>query len=266
MSELKFWSVTTLIRQALGASEQLVDWHARTVAEAAYDRIKILQSFVEDGDRAGAVKWLKDARWQRSAEAKARGSDVHRAAEQLALGAIPEVAPEIAPYVEQYETFLREFEPEFLLAEAPVYNVTRGYAGTLDAIVRIDGRALVCDIKTTPHGPDSGRARPPYPEVALQLTLYRHAELVGLLADRREINYKRYYVFDPEAMHTEPMPETEGGVCVVVSPEDYLVVPVDTSERVWDYCQHMIEMARWEVEVSKAVLGRPVLPPGRLAA
>jgi hypothetical protein len=264
---VNLWSATTLIKMALGTSQPLVEWNARTVAEAAYDKLRTLTAFHEDEDRDGAVKFLMDARWKKSGEAAARGTEVHAAAEQLALGLVPDARDEIQPYVRQYKQFLEDFKPEFLLAEAPVYNLSVGVAGTLDAVAKIDGQTVVMDIKTTPFGPDaktpSGRpkSRPPYSEVSLQLTLYRNAELVGLLADRREVNYRRYYAFSPEAQN-EPMPETDGGVCLVVSPEDYMLVPVDTSERVWKFCRHMIEMARWQAEVSKTVFGPPISPKG----
>lgn len=264
--EFKLWSVTSLIGLALGTSKPLVEWNVRTVAECAYDKHRTLTAFVEDGDREGAVKWLRDSRWQKTGSAAARGTDVHRAAETLALGGVPEYGDEIQPYVQQYLRFLEDFEPEFIMAEAPVYSVTHGYAGTLDAVVRIDGKPVVMDVKTTAHGPNSGKSRPPFPEVALQLTLYKHAELVGLLADRREINYRRYYVLDQSAMHTEPMPETDGGVCLVISPEDYSLVPVDTSERIWKACRHMIEVARYQVETSKSVFGPPIAPQPREVA
>lgn len=268
---VNLWSATTLIKSAMGTSQPLVDWNARTVAEAAYDKVKTLQAFVEDDDRQSAVKWLMDARWKKSGEAAARGTEVHHAAEQLALGVTPDARDEIQPYVKQYQRFLEEFAPEFVMAEAPVYNLTAGYAGTLDAVAVIQGRTVVCDIKTTPFGPDAKtpagkpKSRPPYPEVALQLCLYRRAELVGLLAERKEVNYRRYYAFDPES-HTEPMPETDGAVCIVISPEDYLVCPVDTGDEVWRYCRHMIEMARWATEKSKVVIGPPVEPARRAAA
>jgi len=183
----------------------------------------------------------------------------------MAIGEVVEYEPEHEGFVTQYRRFLEDFKPEFLMAEAPVYNLTHQYAGTLDGIAMIDGKSVVVDIKTTAHGPNSGKSRPPFPEVALQLTLYRHAELVGLLADRQEINYRRYYVFNPE-MHTEPMPETDGGVCVVVSPEDYLVVPVDTSERVWKACRHMMQVARFQTETSKVVFGSPLSAKNEVAA
>lgn len=252
-------SATTLIKDALGTSQGLVNWAVNTTAEAAFDRHKILQQFVEDEDREGAVKWLRDQRWQKTGAAAARGTDVHRVAEALHLGEIVEYDAAIDPYVAQYRRFLEDFRPEFLLAEAPVYNLTFKYAGTLDGVAVINGQRLVVDLKTTAHGPNSGKSRPPFSEVALQLTLYRRAELVGLLAERKEIQYRRYYVLDPEA-HTEPMPEVEGGVCVVVSPEDYLVVPVDTSERIWKVCRHVIQVAKFQTETSKAVFGPPISP------
>lgn len=258
-------SATTLIKDALGTSPGLVNWAVNTTAEAAYDRLPILRQFVEDGDREGAVKFLREQRFAKTGAAAARGTDVHRVAEALHLGEVVEYDEAIEGYVAQYRRFLEDFRPEFLMAEAPVYNLTHRYAGTLDGIAVIDGKPVVVDVKTTAHGPDSGKSRPPFPEVALQLTLYRNAELVGLLADRKEIQYRRYYVYDPAA-HAEPMPETEGGVCIVVSPEDYLVVPVDTSERVWKACRHVIQTARYQTETSKTVFGPAIAPPVREVA
>jgi hypothetical protein len=257
--------VTTLIKDALGTSKGLVEHNKRVVAGICFDRIKMLQQFVEDGDRDGAIKWALDKYWDDLGSAAARGSDVHRAAEQFALGVVPEVEEHILPYVEQYRRFLEDFAPTFLMAEAPVYNRTFSYAGTLDGIAVIDGKTVVVDMKTTAHGPDSGRNRPPFPEVALQLTLYRHAELVGLLADRKEVFYRRYYEFNEQAQH-EPMPETEGGVCIVISPEDYLVVPVDTSERMWKAARHVLQVARFQNETSKAVFGPPIAAPAKEVA
>jgi hypothetical protein len=252
-------SATTLIKDALGTSGGLVNWAVNTTAAAAYDRHKILEQFVEDEDREGAIKWLKDQRWQKTGEAAARGTDVHQVAEQLHLGNVVEYDAHLEPWVVQYRRFLEDFQPRFLMAEAPVYNLTHRYAGTLDGVAVIAGKTVVVDVKTTAHGPDSGKSRPPFPEVALQLTLYRRAELVGLLADRKEIQYRRYYVFNPEA-HAEPMPETEGGVCIVISPEDYMVVPVDTSESTWKACRHVIQVARFQTETSKTVFGPAISP------
>lgn len=272
MSEQKLYSATTLIKDALGTSRGLVEWNVRQACETAYDKIKTLQAFHEDEDREGAIKWLKDSRWKKTGAAAARGTEIHNAAEQLALGQVPELSDEAQPYVKQYRRFLEDFKPEFLMAEAPVYNLRYGYAGTLDAIAVIDGQRVVMDMKTTEWGPNAktpsgaAKSRPPFPEVALQLALYRNAELVGLLADRREINYRRFYVMDPELMHTEPMPETDGAVCLVISPEDYLLVPVDTSERIWKACRNLLEVARFQLITSKSVFGPPIAPTVEVAA
>lgn len=255
----RLYSVTSLNKLGLGTSDALVGWAVNTTCEAAYDRFNILRQFVEDGDKAGAVDWLKRVRFQKSGTAAARGTDLHKAAEQLALGVPAQIPDEHQGYLDHYRAFLEAYTPEFLMAEAPVYNPTFGYAGTCDGVMLLDGQRVVFDIKTTAHGPDSGRSRPPFPETALQLCAYRRAELVGVISEQRYASGKRYYLFDPEAQH-EPMPETDGAVCIVVSPEDYLVVPVRTDEEVWTAWRHVMACARWQVETSKTVFGPPVRP------
>jgi hypothetical protein len=256
----KLWSVTTLTKLGLGTSEGLVRWRSSEVAAAAYDRHNILNQFIQDKDRDGAIKWLNDQPFAKTKKAAARGTDVHTAAEHFALGEPVDVEDHILPYVEQYARFLSDHRPIFHMAEAPVYNPTHGYAGTLDGIIEIDGKRLVGDIKTTAHAPDSGKSRPPFPEVALQLVAYRRAELVGVLSEMRYASGKRYYLFDPE-QHHEPMPETDGAVCIVVSPFDYMVVPVRTDDVVWNAWRHVMEAARWTVSTSKDVFGPPITAP-----
>lgn len=258
-------SVTQLSKEALGVGEGIVNWTAEGVAEAAVDRFPILRQFVEDGDRDGAMDWLMQERFKKSNIAKDRGSEIHKVAEQLHLGNTIEYDEKLEPWIVQYRRFLEDFQPAFEMAEAPVYNFTYRYAGTTDGIAKIQGQRVIFDIKTTEHGPNAktrkGRpkSRPPFSEVALQLTMYRRAERVGLVAERKEIQWKRYYVID-ETAHLEPMPEVEGGVCIVVSPEDYLVVPVDTSERIWKACRHVIQVAKFQTETAKAVFGPAISP------
>ena len=259
MSEpIRQWSVTTLIKLALGTSDALVNWAVGTGAEYAIDNMDIIGPLAKR-DRTAAVKLIKDARWASSSKAAARGTDVHKAAEQYALGHTPDVEDDVLPYVEQYRRFLGEHAPTFLMSEAPVYAPTYGYAGTCDGIMQLGGKRVVFDIKTTAHAPDSGRSRPPFPEVALQLTAYRRAELVGVLSEQRYAGGKRYYLFNPDAQH-EPMPETDGAVCVVVSPFDYMVVPVRTDDEVWVAWRHIMEAARWQVSTSRNVFGPPITP------
>ncbi len=261
MAELqRVWGVTTLLDIALGMSRPLANHIVTATATQAVERNTVLQAFLKDGDKDGAIKWLERARYEKSDKAKARGTDLHKAAEARAIGQKPDIDPANVAYLDQYDAFLNEFRPEFLMSEAPVYNTKVGYAGTLDAIAKIDGKTVVCDIKTTEHGKDSGRYRPPYPEAALQLSAYRHALEVGLIAERRFApGGKRYYLYDPSAHH-EPMPATDGAICIVVSPDDYMVIPVRSDEYVFGYFRHAVEMARYQEVISKEVYGPPIAP------
>lgn len=257
------WSVTTLIKMGLGTNPALVNWAVRTTAEYAIDN-QAAWAPLATADRDAAVKVLADARWQKSGKAAARGSDVHRAAEQIALGLVPEVEPHIVPYVEQYRRFLETHEPTFLMSEAPVYNVTQHYAGTTDGVLELDGRPLIFDIKTTDKDLDA-KSRPPYPEVALQLAAYSRAELVGLLSEKREVNYARYYVYDQD-QHHEPMPPVDGAVCIVVSPFDCRLIPVRIDDDVYRTFLHVRECARWSVDTSRRVIGPEITAAAQKSA
>jgi hypothetical protein len=272
MTETKrFYGVTSITKLGMGTGRALVEWNARMPAETAFDRFNTLSSFVADGDRAGAVKWLMDSRFAESGAAKARGSEIHVAAEKLALGVSPEVDEAIVPYVDQYRLFLSEFQPEFLMAEAPVYNETYAYAGTTDGIFLIQGKRLLFDIKTTKVMPGelnaSGKPkhRGPYEEVALQMAAYRRAEKVGLMAERVENYYGRYYVYDP-TKHFEPMPETDGALAIMLSPADYRVIPVRTDDEVFRCFLAARRCARFNVDVAKRVFGPEITVGSRQVA
>ncbi len=259
---LRLWSVTSLNKAALGQGPGLVKYGKSTIAGIAYDKVKMLQAFVEDGDRDGAIEWLLGQEWAGVRKAAARGTDLHNAAERLALGQTPEIEEHHQPFLDQFVRFLEDFSPEYVMSEAPVYNLRYGYAGTCDGIVVIDGQRLLFDIKTTQHAKDSGKTRPPFEEAVLQIAAYRHAELVGLLAERTETHRGRYYSFDP-AKHTEPMPQTDGAVCLVISPHDYEVRPVRSNEEVFRTFLSVLEIARFKQETMKVAVAPAVTPPSR---
>lgn len=256
---LRLWSVTSLNKVALGTGPGLVRHGKSTIAGIAYDKVKVLQAFVEDGDREGAVKWLLDQEWAGVRQAAARGTDLHNAAEALALGNEPTIDEAHRPYLDQFLRFLEDFAPTYEMSEAPVYHLRYGYAGTCDGVVVIDGQRLLFDIKTTKWSKASGKTRPPFDEHVLQIAAYRHAELVGLLAERVETSRGRYYSFDP-AKHTEPMPQTDGAACLVISPEDYELVPVRSNDEVFRAFLCVLELARFKEETMKVAVGPPVAP------
>ena len=262
---LRLWSVTSLNKLALGTGYGLVKYGKQTIAGIAYDKHKMLRQFVEDEDRDGWVSYACDQEWAGVKTAAARGTDLHNAAEQLALGNEPTIEEAHRPYLDQFLRFLDDFAPTYLMSEAPVYNLKYLYAGTCDGVVVIDGQRLLFDIKTTKHSKSSGKSRPPYDEAVLQIAAYRHAELVGLLSERVETHRGRYYAFDP-AKHTEPMPQTDGAACLVISPHDYELLPVRANEEVFNAFLHVLGIARFREETMKVAVGAPVSPPQKKEA
>jgi ATP-dependent exoDNAse (exonuclease V) beta subunit len=260
MTELeRMWSVTTLIGAGL-PKPALVGWAANVTAEYAVDKREVWQPLAED-DREAAIKHLAGIRYQSSGKAMARGTDVHKAAERLNLGLPPDHEPHLQPYVDQYLQFLADHSPTILMAEAPVYSQTYHYAGTLDLILELEDRICVTDIKTTDRGKDSPKRRPPYPDIALQLCAYARAETVGIApAQQRYSGRRRYYVLPPDAP-LEPMPEVSGGLALVISPDDYQLVPVRIDDEIWNAFLAVREVARFQLDTANRVLG-PAISPG----
>jgi hypothetical protein len=258
VEEQRLWSVTTLIKEGL-PKEALTYWAARVTAERAYDDITILQAFAQKQQRDEAVEWLKRSRFEQTRKAAARGTALHEAAEQYALGTTPDVEPHVMPWVEQYRKFLLDFKPQFLAAEAPVYNLTERYAGTMDGVVVIEGQTVLLDVKT--HAKDNdAQSRPPYADVALQLVAYARAERVGVdPAQRRNYNGRRYYIWKEGAAWV-PMPALDGAVCLAISPFDYELVPVAIDDEVWDAFLATRAVARFQLQTSQRVLGPPLEP------
>jgi len=257
---MRFWSVTTLIKNGTPA-DALIHWAANTVAEGAVANFDAWKGMVAAGDTEGAINYLRDLRFRKQGQALARGSQVHRIAEALNLGTpVPQADAEAMPFVEQYQRFLAEHRPQFLAAEAPVYNLTYRYAGTLDSIAEVGGATVVLDVKTHVKELDA-RSRPPYPDVALQLAAYARAELLGLhvAAEKGESAGKRYYVYDSEAQYAV-MPPVQGALALAISPWDYTLTAVDIGDRVWDAFMAVRDVARWSLDTSRTVLGPQVTP------
>ena len=253
----RYWSVTTLIGEGV-PKWGLIEWAARVVAEYAVDEREAWAPLA-DSDRDGAVDLLRGVKRRVVEKAAARGTEVHRIAHGIMLDEpVAGEREDVEAYVGQYSAFLEEWEPEFLMAEAPVYSPKWRYAGTLDAIVKVGELTYVMDMKTTAKPPSHPGSRPPYPEIALQLVAYARAELVGLNARSiGEESAKRYYSYD-EAAAYEPMPEVDGALALVVSPFDYVLCEVRIDDAIWKAWLHTREVARYQLETSRAVIGSPL--------
>ena len=258
---VQLWSVTTITKKAFGIGEGLANWIGSTVANAAVEEVEAWQAIERSAGRDEAVKYLAGVRYRKTEQARTRGTRFHTYAENLALGRDPgELEPLLVPYAEQLARWFHHFHPTFLMAEAPVYNIERGYAGTTDGVMELGGKRVIFDYKTTEHGPLSEKNRPPWPEAALQLCAYRRATEVGLLREEVTTERGRYYIYDPTAAH-EPMPEVDGALVIVISPHDCRAIPVVTDDSVWHAFLIAMEAARWQEETSKHVFRTPLEAP-----
>ena len=166
-------SVTT-IQKMLDKSGPLVGWAKREAARCAVRNLEMLAQMKATGGDAAAVNWLKAIPDYQRDTAADIGSRIHGLAERLARGESVEVTEQERPFAESYAAWIAANEPEFLYLEEMVANLSVGYAGTFDAILRMKGKTWLCDVKT-----GSGI----YADTSLQLAAYAGAEFIGRPGD-----------------------------------------------------------------------------------
>lgn len=265
--DLRLWSVTTII----GALDKpaLVYWSAEETAKAAVHQQKVWRALADENPD-DAVEWLKNARFKRppgQRSAAELGSAVHAACEEYALTGIrPDVDEEVEPFLNQFDEWLAKFQPSYQATEVTVYSPTYGYAGTCDGFLTIEGVPLIIDYKTSRKSVD-GKGNPtgPYPEVALQLSAYRYAEMAAVWRPRRMEKFRRrYYLLSPaEQAAAVPVPEVEGGAVIHITPQHCDMYPVRCDRSVYEAFLFVQEAARWSFQTSKDVIGAPMQPVRR---
>lgn len=230
----KLPSVTS-IQNAL-AKPALQFWAAKMVAQCAVEEFGTLAQMVGSGNADNAVDYLKRAPGRSSGKAAGLGSEIHDLADRIGKGEILDrVHPDHQGFVDQLHKFIEDFEVGFMESEATVWSDTHGFAGTLDAIVMIDGEAILLDYKTGASGI--------WPDVALQLNAYARAdEILDKSGERR------------------PLPKIDGAAALHLRPDSYELIPVRLGDDVFDVFQALITASSWVREISKTVLGNPVDP------
>lgn len=208
------------------------------------------------------TRWITSAHKRASEKASDLGSAVHRAAEAHLTGrpVIPD--DDVEPFIGQYLTFLDDFgvdlERDVEAAELTVADPYRGYAGTLDIMLRLgvgygDRRAFavegerrlwLIDIKTSLTRP----ATQTFPENQLQL--------VGLwLASE-------VWLPDDTVMRFIPKPTSIG--VLNLRPTTYELVPFPQGDAVRNAFYGVLAAAmwgrdHWDTDRSH----RPIRPSGR---
>lgn len=164
----RFMSVTTII--GLGVPKPaLFHWAAFEAAQCAVDNIPALVQARGAEARKEMRTWIQHAAERKRDTAADLGTLIHALLEARILGQpTPPLTDEEQPWVEAFDRFLNDWQPEYEATELTVANPEKGYAGTLDAIARIPAlcgqEVVLADYKT---------GKNVYPEVGLQLAAYR---------------------------------------------------------------------------------------------
>ena len=212
-------------------------WSAKMVAEFAVDNFGAYSALIMNGQRQAAVDLLKAAPRRYTTERADIGTEVHDIYESLSRGEqIGRVSRDAEPYVQHFDQFVKDFQPNFLMNEETVFSDKHRYAGSFDWIAEIGGEVVVGDWKTTKNT---------YPEVALQLAAYRHADYVQR-ADGSQA----------------PLPKNiTGGAVFHVSPDGYELIPMKCDEEVFDVFLALRNVVfEWDKAISKTVMGKPLTP------
>jgi hypothetical protein len=223
--ESKYVSVTTAISEGI-PKPQLNRWFVRSMAEVAATNRGDLALLSEER----AKEWLMAYRSPRDGTAAILGSSIHSMIERIIKG-LPcrEPSAEEAPYIKAFMAFVNKRKPKFIESEATVFSREHGYAGTMDAMMEIDGNVYVVDTKT---------GKGVWPEAALQLAAYRHADFFGR----------------PDGTE-DPIPTCSGGLVLHLRPQGHQVVPVDTGPEVFDTFLSALDVFRWVNIDSAHVIG-----------
>ncbi|MEU5974284.1 hypothetical protein [Streptomyces sp. NPDC047315] len=223
----------------------LVWWAARMAAETAVGNLAAVTAIAER-DATGAVDYLRHAHARYTKSRAKVGSEAHDLFERMMRAeTIGRVHPDLEPYREGFAEFLDVVRPELVRAEDIAWSDTHEYAGSFDAILRVrlgeDGKpdhvsgewhTLIVDWKTS---------KSTYPDVALQMAAYAHAD--KLIA--------------PDGT-TEPMPEFDGAAVLHITPDGWEFLPVRIDAEVFDIFLTLRKVFRWDREISKTVLGRAI--------
>jgi hypothetical protein len=210
-------------------------WGQKLVAEFAVDNFAAYSALVLNGQRQAAIDVLKNAPRRYTSERAEIGSEAHDLFERIGRGEdIGKVHPDFQGYVDRFNEFLDDFQPNFLMQEETVWSNTHRYAGSFDAILEIGGETVICDWKTT---------KSVYPEVGLQLAAYRHAD----------------HILRPDG-NTAPLPKNiTGGAVLHVHPDKYELIPLRCDQEVFEMFLVLRKQFEWN-DLSKTVVGKPLSP------
>lgn len=208
-------------------------WASKEVATCAVEQRGAWLPMAET-DPAGAIDYLKRAPQRSTQGAADLGSAAHGIFEAMARGErLGPLTDDLAVFAGHYADFLDTVQPEFRAVEETVWSEAHAYAGSFDAFAVIDGEGCWIDNKTTRSGV--------YPEVALQLSAYAHAD---------------YLLGDDGGRGV--MPRGSRGVVVHVRPEGWALYEVPIGDEVFAHFLSLRQTFLWDAQ-SRGIIGKPLL-------
>lgn len=226
--------VTTIQDKGL-PKPALINWAGDATAEYAVDHWDELGAL----GPAARLKRLQRARYESKDAAARRGTEVHRAAEQLLAGKSVQVPDEIAGHVESYARFIEEFKVEPVYVEFSVVSYRWSYAGTADLCAYLTlperGRVLTLDdLKTSRSGI--------FGDAALQLAGYRYADK---------------WIVDGE--ETDPL-QVDFCFGIHLRADGYGLIPVEAGEAEFKDFLYAMRVGQF-VDRSRDLVGAPIVSP-----
>lgn len=224
-------SVTTILNVL--DKPALPRWAAKETAQFAIENKESWVNLPADA----ALDLLKGAAWRKRDRAADAGTDAHSYMESLMNGSVDINAqfdpPGLGRAAENIRQILRRLQPIPISIEGTVWSDNHGYAGSYDAIVQIDGKTTLIDLKTSTGV---------YADYALQLSAYKFAETI-LLPDGKEL----------------VMPDIEQ--CQIWhAPKDgkWSIVNVDVDRDEFNVFLAALRTFHWKNERAKTVLGQKI--------
>lgn len=225
-------SVTNVLDTAVNKSMALVPWGVKLTVEHLFDHWPLLTDRVRD-DRPALTREVKAVHKDVREAAADLGDRVHAAAEARLLGAPIADDPEVAPFLAQFDLWLKSWgidDDDVEATEITVLHRRLGYAGTADLMVWLPSgpggrRELwLIDYKSSA----TRRASSVYPENTLQLAALRYAETV-LLPDDTE----------------EPMPRIERTGVLNLRAQSHALVPMPADRTAHRAFRGALETTKW---------------------
>jgi len=200
----KLPSVTTLLQSF--PMPWLGSWAAKMTAEKAV--LDPPDAEWRSLSAEDAIRYLKGSPWRKRDDAADFGTAVHEALAALVAGRKMKVEPEAYGHATAVKQWWDIYRPLVLDSEVQVFNLTEGYAGSLDLIADIYGRRLLIDLKTGSNDGYSHKNR-------LQLAAYRYAEFIGeddhRIADVPEVDACAILWIPRDDPHSWQFIETKAG-------------------------------------------------------